>query len=372
MSMGAWISGGTKDFRISLTLHISRHIIRHIWMSAHTNASAAYIASVARCAAADSWPRESAPGWSEAVADFCDLTLWTPDIIRSPLKPLQQHSLSKAVDKSSFAALVGKSPLFNKARLLCVRGAGAGSWLAVPSKALNSTFDPREFTTLLRFWLGMPVYEQECACPWCGACQDPHGYHALVCKKTGLKVKRHNGLREVFLEYCKMGQVDAERETAGLLPDSSERPADILLRGCDSSRLKIPNFSGNSPVCLDFAVTHTQQIKYIERAGVESGVAAQDYESKVKRSKYEVACREQGLHFVPMVVEVFGTWGKEATPVMDFISKAVAHHKNLTYEQVDVYLRQKASIVLQRHNARALLRHRDPDAPTVDGPVLDV
>ena len=36
MSMGAWISGGTKDFLISLTLHISRHIIRHIWMSAHT------------------------------------------------------------------------------------------------------------------------------------------------------------------------------------------------------------------------------------------------------------------------------------------------------------------------------------------------
>ena len=56
--------------------------------------------------------------------DFCDLTLWTPDIIRSPLKPLQQHSLSKAVDKSSFAALMGKSSLFNKARLLCVRGAG--------------------------------------------------------------------------------------------------------------------------------------------------------------------------------------------------------------------------------------------------------
>ena len=38
---------------------------------------------------------------------------------------------------------------------------------------------------------------------------------------------------------------------------------------------------------------------------------------------------------------------------MDFISKAVAHHKTLTYEQVDVHLRQKASIVLQRHNARA-------------------
>ena len=71
----------------------------------------------------------------------------------------------------------------------------SGSRLLCPSTALNSTFDPRECTTLLRFWLGMPVYEQQCA--WCGACQDPHGYHSLVCKKTGLKVKRHNGLREV-------------------------------------------------------------------------------------------------------------------------------------------------------------------------------
>ena len=74
------------------------------------------------------------------------------------------------MDKSSFAALVGKSSIFNKARLLCMHGAGADSWFAaVPSKALISTFDPREFTSLLRFWLGMPVYEQECAGPWCGA-----------------------------------------------------------------------------------------------------------------------------------------------------------------------------------------------------------
>ena len=143
---------------------------------------------------------------------------------------------------------------------------------------------------------------------------DPHGYHALVCKKTGLKVKRHNGLCEVFLEYCKMGQVDAERETAGLLPDSSERPADILLRGCDS--MAAASKSPTSPATpLSASTSRSPTPSKSNTSNVlESRVAAQDYESKAKCSKYEVACREQGLNFVPMVVQVFGTWGKEATP----------------------------------------------------------
>ena len=135
--------------------------------------------------------------------------------------------------------------------------------------------------------------------------------------------------------------------------------------------LKIPNFSGSSDVCLDFAVSHTQQIKYIKRASVDAGAAAADYESKVKEPKSKEACRAQGLEFVPMVVEVFGTWGKLAEPVIKFISQAVAYHKKMSFELVDIYLRQNASFVLQRHNARALLRHRDRNTPTVDGPVLD-
>ena len=110
-------------------------------------------------------------------------------------------------------------------------------------------------------------------------------------------------------------------------------------------------------------------MKYLKRASVEAGAAAADYESKVKEPKSKEACNAQGLEFVPMVVEVFGSWGKQALPVIKFISQAVALHKRMSFELVDIYLRQNASIVLQRHNARALLRHRDPNSPTVDGPV---
>ena len=325
------------------------------------HASAAYVASVTRCAQLDGWACEDAPGWNEAMDDLCGR------IAVLPASP-SQHALSTAVDKSSFDDLLASCDDFDRARLMSVSGQGASSWLSViPSEALGSVLDSREFTCLLRFWLGMPVYEETCACPWCGAAQDRFGYHALVCKKTGLKVQRHDALREVFLSYCKMGWVTAVREAPNLLPDSSKRPADILLQ--DAKLLKIPHFSGDRDVCLDFAAIHTQQIKYIKRASVDCGAAAADYETKVKEAKSVEDCNAQDLEFVPMVVEVFGSWGKKAQPVIKFISQAVALHKKMSFEQVDVYLRQRASIVLQRHNARALLRHRNPNTPTVDGPV---
>ena len=128
-------------------------------------------------------------------------------------------------------------------------------------RQLSTSFS--NFASSLHFFLSMPIYEKECVCPWhCGTCPDRYGYHSLVCKKTGLKVLRHNALREVFLQYCKMGNVEAERETPNLLPNSSQHPADILLR--NASLLKIPNFSGPRDVCLDFAISHTQQTKYIQ------------------------------------------------------------------------------------------------------------
>ena len=56
--------------------------------------------------------------------------------------------------------MINSSALRDQARLRAVSSEGAGAWLnVVPSKALNLVFEPREFTSFLRFWLGMPVFE---------------------------------------------------------------------------------------------------------------------------------------------------------------------------------------------------------------------
>ena len=178
-----------------------------------------------------------------------------------------------------------------------------------------------------------------CACPWCGVAQDRFGYHALTCKKTGLKVLRHNALREACLRHCELGGIEAEREAPGLIPGSSERPADVLLRASPALlKLKIPDFSGSQSVCLDFAVTHTLQTNYINRASVEAGAAAAGYEETVKDEKYLEECKKNGLKFVPMVMEVYGVWGQRASPVLKFIARAVANRKNLDEELATSYL----------------------------------
>ena len=48
------------------------------------------------------------------------------------------------------------------------------------------------------------------------------------------------------------------------------------------------------------------------------------------------------------------------------------NNKKMDEDLVTVHLRQAVSVMLQRHNARTLLKHRDPFSPAVDeGPNVD-
>ena len=340
---------------------------------ASAHASAAYVASASACAKADSWSVSEAEGWSAAVDDLVSRTECTHEQLVETLS--NQKTLSAYVDEALWNALYTSSSSKDKARLWSVRATSAASWLSVvPSEVLNLTFDPNEFTTLLRFWTGMPVDTDSCLCPWCKTTrQDAFGYHALVCKSTGLKVLRHNALREVFLRYCKMANVAADRETPNLLPGSNDRPADVLLENPEQlARLTLPNYDGNRPVCLDFAVTHPLQTKTLNRAGVSQGAAADDYADSVKVDRYEAKCDVENLSFVPMVVEVFGAWGKRARPVLEFLARAVAFNKSIDQDRASVFLGQALSVTLQRHNVRALPRHRNPDNPHIEDDAVPV
>ena len=71
-------------------------------------------------------------------------------------------------------------------------------------------------------------------------------------------------------------------------------------------------------------MTYTQQPNTIERASVCAGAAAEQYELKVKEETFGAACRAAGLLLVPMVVEVFGTWGARSAEAMQLVTKACA------------------------------------------------
>ena len=142
------------------------------------------------------------------------------------------------------------------------------------------------------------------------------------------------------------GVKDVCREKEGLFENSSERPADVYLPpACSSLYVK---YFENRPLCLDFAVTHTQQPSFLKIAGEHSGSAADRYAESVKLPRYEKKCKAHGLKFVPMVVSCFGAWCSQANPVFSFISKAAAHRRSWHPDLATIFLRQRLSVALQR------------------------
>ena len=281
---------------------------------------------------------------------------------------LKQWRLSKLIDDFSFSTLLAGASDWNRARLLSVSSPGAGAWLGVvPSSALRQTLDPKEFSTLLRFWTGQSLFTESTDCPMCDTHMELFGFHALTCRSGGGLGVRHNALRDAFFYFVqRCGIVGVGRETAYLLSGSADRPADVLI---PPSCLVIPGLIPSKPVCLDFAVTNPQQSSRLSRASVSAGAAAADYESKVKLPRYLDECRANGLGFVPMVVETFGAWGPAAIPVLDQISRAGASAKALEPELVGKYLRQTLSFTLQRLNAQILLKFISPTTEDLEDPI---
>jgi len=186
----------------------------------------------------------------------------------------------------------------------------------IPSVELGYMFDSREFTTLLRFWLGQAVYDAPRACPGCGVAMDVFGYHALTCSHLGGLGVRHNKLRDVWLRYFKLAGIPAQKEAPSLLPGSAARPADIFV-----PHFLPPDADTAKQACLDFAVTHPQQPSTLKRAGEVCGYSANEYAETVKEAKFGGQCTAAGVVLVPMVVETFGRWDSRADEVFAFVTK---------------------------------------------------
>jgi hypothetical protein len=188
---------------------------------------------------------------------------------------------------------------------------------------------------------------------------DKAGYHALACRHMGSFGVRHNALRDKFLVFLSQAGIVAEREAPSLLPGSAARPADIF----------VPNFAASQAACLDFAVTHTQQPNTLQRASVCGGAAAAQYEVIVKDKKFGMQCKDAGLILVPMVVEVFGTWGERSEEAFALVSKACGNRASETARAAGAHIRRSLSVCLQRLNARILLSHMNPLAEVFGEPL---
>ena len=109
---------------------------------------------------------------------------------------------------------------------------------------------------------------------------------------------------------------------------------------------------------MDFAVTSGIRQSTAQASIQDPSSAVTAYED-FKRNHLDTArlCNEEGLSFVPVVVEANGgLWGPSARKIFSELAKTRSVHSGEQKDKILGQLYQKLDVVLQRENSRAILR----------------
>ncbi|KAL5517624.1 hypothetical protein EMCRGX_G003206 [Ephydatia muelleri] len=147
-------------------------------------------------------------------------------------------------------------------------------------------------------WLGLNTAGGSC-CPFCpGTVLDPLGHHAVSCRHGGFVVTRHNLLRDILSVKIKVGY--------GLsLENINSRPADILVQSWDRGHL----------AAFDVTVTSPLTPAILNISSIYEGAAGRVAEAR-KHTTNDAKCQDLGWLCIPLAVEMYGNWGKEAHEVL--------------------------------------------------------
>ena len=182
---------------------------------------------------------------------------------------------------------------------------------------------------------------------WEGPEDEARGNGDLICK--------HDALRDVLYTVTRSAALAPKKEMLSLIPRSLSRPADIYL----------PYWSRGKAAAFDISVILPVQTLTVEEAAVTQGHALAVREQQ-KRGYHNNACREAGIHFIPLAVETFGVWSQEAAATIRQFGKLQAFRLGLLPSHCISRLFQRLSLALWRGNAWCLASRNPSFAPSVD------
>ena len=274
-------------------------------------------------------------------------------------KPRQQ-ALSAAIEEAEIKALNGKLSRAGMARLASITSSKATSaWIwAIPSPALGQDLTPEEMSILIKWWLGLPVSPDGTVCPRCPGqvALDPHGHHALTCKRGPDVISRHNALRDCFFHFCRWAGLNPQREVGaglGSSQHSQKRPADVLL----------PNWSLGRDAAIDFTIVHPLNHSFLNGASMIGGAVAEiGAETKLETNGQK--CDELGWQCIPMAVSVYGEWCDTGEDTIQRVASHLALQTRSRLSEARRVISTRLSLSLMRSNARALLGHSQHCLPT--------
>ena len=158
----------------------------------------------------------------------------------------------------------------------------------------------------------------------------------------------------LFLSTLSLGPV---REVRFLIPGEDSRPADVLL----------PHWIAGQDAAMDVTVVNPCQVATVVGAATTAGHALQHAYTRKMRGAAD-ACQQQGVTFLPIVVESFGGWHEGSVREVERLGAALARQTGQEEEEAVRHLWGKLGMLLQRGNA-AILANRVPSfpAPAIDG-----
>ena len=142
-----------------------------------------------------------------------------------------------------------------------------------------------------------------------------YGDHCLVCSGGGDRTTRHNRIRNAFHRLCGIAGLNPELDRSGIL---RPRPLQGALGedGSDTSRdssarrpadVYVPRWRAGKPAAFDFAVTSGLRTEQLATSAQDGSAAALQYEGhKCEFLNTRDACAQEGVTFIPMVVEASG------------------------------------------------------------------
>ena len=273
--------------------------------------------------------------------------------------PIRQHSLSVSIDEAVYDHLISTAPdTRSRALVLSSSLPHAGDWLnVIPSAALDLRIHHQEFRYSLKYWLGVPLYGNTYQCPECGRNADTMGDHQVGCGGIGDRIARHNNIRDVLFNAAQSADLGPRKEALGVVPNSSARPADILLH----------NWCGGRQAALDVTVISSLQQLTVSEAAVTPGYAL-EVGTRRKFAANVPSCRVAGIECVPMVVEALGGWPPDSISTIRRIGDILGQRVNPSDPSHSTkHLFGRLSITLWRGNATLWISQTPSLAPSSDG-----
>ena len=301
----------------------------------------------------------------DVVGPGLDVTRIVPDDITRSL-------LNERINQQNMANWRNEASPSERVHLQAYSAKGGGHEVSlVPSKTLDTYLTPSEFVNTVSRRLGVDVMDSGMPCCFCGHHLEAQGSHCLSCMAGRDATTLHNGVRDVYFDFCERAGLRPISEAPNILLDVFTldgrcRPADILCIPALALARVLPNGAiavRTEPVCMDIAVINALGLDHWRHTAIRAGSAADVYSAaKATRNDISNKCWAAGYRFWPIVHEIQGGMAKDADAAMRAICDAVGKKENTDATTVRVEFLGRLAAVTTRAATRAVQKRMTKNA----------